>query len=64
MLFEIRICFDKSLNLTNCNGIMKTRQDTTKTHSLTNCDVKKPILYLDYVPEHNTSMNSNTTVDE
>lgn len=64
MLMEIRICFDKTLNLTNCNGVMKTRQDTTKPHSLTNCDVKKPVLYLDYVPEQNTSMASNSTVDE
>lgn len=64
MLAEIRICFDKTLNLINCNGIMKTRQATTKTHSLTNCDAKKPILFLDYVPEHNISMDSNSTVDK
>lgn len=63
MLDEIRICFDKSLNLINCDGIMKaSRRVSTKTaHLLTNCDLKKPILYLDHVPERNTSTTSNST---
>lgn len=69
MLSEIRICFDKTLNLIDCDGIMKSRRGSKKTSSLTNCDIEKPILYLDYVLEHNNSINSNstlsnTTVDE
>jgi len=71
MLSEIRICFDKTLKLIDCDGIMEPnyRQKLSKTHSLTNCDMNKPILYLDYVPTHNTSIvsnstNSNSTSDE
>ncbi|KAE9529714.1 hypothetical protein AGLY_011810 [Aphis glycines] len=62
MLAEIRICFDKSLNQIDCDGIMKPRRGSIKkSHILTNCDTKKPILYLDYVPEQNMSTNANTT---
>lgn len=70
MLSEIRICFDKSLKLIDCDGILKSRHGTSKTHALTDCNIKKPILYLDYVPAHNTSAESNftnsanSTVDE
>ncbi|XP_025405932.1 uncharacterized protein LOC112680138 isoform X2 [Sipha flava] len=62
LLGEIRICFDKTLTLIDCDGIMKFRRGNSKAaHLLTDCDVKKPILYLDYVPEHNISINSNST---
>lgn len=63
MLDEIRICFDKSFNLIDCDGIAKaSQQGLTKTaHLLTNCDQTKPILYLDYVPQQNISILSNTT---
>lgn len=62
MLAEIRICFDKSLKPIDCDGIMKPRRGSIKKpHILTNCDTKKPILYLDYVPEQNISTNANTT---
>jgi len=66
MLSEIRICFDKTLKLINCDGIMglNSQQKILKTHSLTNCDMQKPILYLDYVPKHNASIIANSTVDE
>lgn len=70
MLSEIRICFDKSLKLIDCDGILKSQHGTSKTHALTDCNIKKPILYLDYVPAHNTSAESNftnsanSTVDE
>lgn len=41
---------------------MKSRRENTKTtHILTDCDMKKPILYPDYVPIHNISINSNST---
>lgn len=62
MLSEIRICFDKTLKLIDCDGIMKSRRGSIKkSHPLTNCDTKKPILYLDYVPQQNISTNSNST---
>lgn len=68
MLSEIRICFDKTLKLIDCDGIAmgsKSRQDKSKIHTLTNCDMKKPILYLDKVPViHNTSIVSNSTDDK
>lgn len=71
MLDEIRICFDKSLHLIDCDGIMKASgQGSTKTGQLlTNCNPNKPILYLDYVPERNTSTafnfnNSNSSTNE
>lgn len=65
MISEIRICFDKSLSLINCNGIMfKEGTKTSKDHSLTNCNSKKPILYLDNIPKQNSSTNSNSTIDE
>ncbi|VVC41578.1 Hypothetical protein CINCED_3A020854 [Cinara cedri] len=64
MLFEIRICFDKSLKMINCNGIMfEDEAKTSKHHSLTNCDLKKPILYLDNVPIQNSSFNSSSIDD-
>lgn len=62
MLSEIRICFDKTLKLIDCDGIMKPKKGSTKkSHTLTNCDTNKPILYLDYVPENNISTNANST---
>ncbi|XP_060872142.1 uncharacterized protein LOC132946257 isoform X2 [Metopolophium dirhodum] len=62
MLAEIRICFDKTLKLIDCDGIMKPRKGPMKkSHALTNCDTKKPILYLDHVPELNISTNTNST---
>lgn len=64
MLDEIRICFDKKLNLVDCDGIKNTRKGNKYSHVLTNCDLNKPILFLDYVPVQNTSVGSNSTVDE
>lgn len=62
MLSEIRICFDKTLKLIDCDGIMKPKKGSMrKSHTLTNCDTNKPILYLDYVPENNISTNVNST---
>ncbi|XP_012222273.1 ribonuclease Oy isoform X2 [Linepithema humile] len=40
---EIRICFDKSLQLTNCDGIYNFP---------TNCDRNKQIIYPSYVPRY------------
>lgn len=62
MLSEIRICFDKSLKLIDCDGVKKTKWGKAKPITLTNCDPKKPILYLDYVPE--VKNISTSTVDK
>lgn len=67
MLADIRICFDKTLKPVDCNGIMKSRRKTRNTQPLTNCDVNKPILYLEsdfyHVSEDNipTVLNSTDT---
>ncbi|VVC38408.1 Ribonuclease T2, His active site 1,Ribonuclease T2-like,Ribonuclease T2, His active site 2 [Cinara cedri] len=55
MLLEIRICFDKSLKMVNCNGICGEESDISKDHLLTNCDLNKPILYLDSIPKNQKS---------
>lgn len=64
------MCFDKALKLIDCNTTMiKLQQSVAQHHSLTNCDLKKPILYMDNVPEYipaaaalqNTSAISNST---
>lgn len=49
LLSEIRICFDKSLNLIDCHG-----NDGVGDPMLTDCSLKKPIIYYNKVP--------NTTV--
>lgn len=61
MLADIRICFDKSLKPVDCNGIMKSRRRTENTQPLTNCDVNKPILYLESYFYH-VSEDNNSTV--
>ncbi|XP_050524773.1 uncharacterized protein LOC126896220 isoform X2 [Daktulosphaira vitifoliae] len=58
LLNEIRICFNKNLELIDCDGIKNSRGYGKSNSQLTNCDKKKPILYLDYVTPHNNS-NSN-----
>ncbi|XP_050425401.1 uncharacterized protein LOC126836224 [Adelges cooleyi] len=61
LLEEIRICFNKNLELTDCDGIKRTRSGVKTSSPLTNCDSKKPILYLDHVATNNVSVSSNTT---
>lgn len=39
---EIRICFDKELQLTDCDGIYEFP---------TNCDISQEIIYPSYVPQ-------------
>lgn len=60
MLAEIRICFDKTLKLIDCGRIKKSIRKLEKLYPLTNCIIQKPILYLDYIPEHNISISSNS----
>jgi hypothetical protein len=42
-LFEIRICFDKNLTLTDCDGIKGPAELTTAIK--TNCPLNKTIIY-------------------
>ncbi|CAH0714692.1 unnamed protein product, partial [Brenthis ino] len=48
---EIRICFTKDLELTNCDGIV-ARQQIGDDSILTNCDRSKNILYPQYINNH------------
>ncbi|XP_050425399.1 uncharacterized protein LOC126836223 isoform X2 [Adelges cooleyi] len=59
LLDEIRICFNKNLELIDCDGIEKTRRSVLSTLPLTDCDSKKPILYLDHMTPHDVSAISN-----
>jgi ribonuclease T2 len=47
-LFEIRICFDKNLTLTDCDGIKGPSDPTTGIK--TNCPLKKTIIYPSILP--------------
>jgi hypothetical protein len=47
-LFEIRICFDKNLTLTDCDGIKGPSDPTTGIK--TNCPLNKPIVYPSTLP--------------
>lgn len=50
-LSEIRVCFDKSLNLKDCDGVMNTQPRTIELENgvyiktLTNCIIDEPVLY-------------------
>lgn len=54
-LFEIRICFDKNLDLTDCDGIVSERDviglDYPDGKIITNCDMEKLIRYPAIVPQ-------------
>lgn len=56
LISEIRICFDKSLQLIDCTGADGVADDTP----LTNCALKKPVLYLNKVPPENTTTTTTT----
>lgn len=47
-LFEIRICFDKNLTLTDCDGIKGLSDPATGIK--TNCPLKKTIVYPSILP--------------
>lgn len=53
-LSEIRICFNKSLELTDCDGVMSDDMvaiDYMFGKIITNCPLGKPILYPSVVPK-------------
>lgn len=60
-LSEIRICFNKSLSLTDCDGVT---QEIDNNKFITNCDLAKPILYLSTVPKYLTSANDEKNNDK
>jgi hypothetical protein len=47
-LFEIRICFDKNLTLTDCDGIKGPSDPITGIK--TNCPLQKTIIYPSILP--------------
>lgn len=47
-IFEIRICFDKSLELVDCDGIKVRGEHAYGT--LLHCDPSKPVVYTDIIP--------------
>uniref|UniRef100_A0A6M2DY26 Putative ribonuclease t2 family n=1 Tax=Xenopsylla cheopis TaxID=163159 RepID=A0A6M2DY26_XENCH len=44
-IFEIRICFDKQLKLTDCDGIKSRLRHLGDSKILTNCDLHKQVIY-------------------
>lgn len=54
-IFEIRICFSKSLSLADCDGIKETRggRNFWSSNVITNCPLGTPILYPSTVPSPN-----------
>lgn len=51
-ILEIYICFDKSLILTDCNGIKNShdRRNFRDSNMITNCPLGNPILYPSRMP--------------
>lgn len=47
-LSEIRICFDKQLELVDCNGVV----DSLTAKPITNCKSNQPILYPSRLPQY------------
>lgn len=57
LISEIRICFNKSLELIDCTGADGVADDPP----LTNCALKKPVMYLDKVPPETTTTTTAAT---
>lgn len=51
-LSEIKICFDKKLELVNCNGVLGLPQAYYDDDVITNCDSNIPINYPSTLPQH------------
>uniref|UniRef100_U5EP87 Putative ribonuclease x25 n=1 Tax=Corethrella appendiculata TaxID=1370023 RepID=U5EP87_9DIPT len=52
-LFEIRICFNKQFELTDCDGILlleKVSVNYSNGTVITNCNLKKPVFYPQNIP--------------
>lgn len=58
LISEIRICFNKSLELIDCTGA----DGFTDDKPITNCALKKPVMYLDKVPIEPTTTPGNIEV--
>jgi hypothetical protein len=58
-LFEIRICFDKNLTLTDCDGIKGPSDPVTGIK--TNCPLNKTILYPSILPSEDGKLLYTTT---
>lgn len=51
-LAEIRICFNKNLELVNCGGIKFYPYDEHSDELITDCQHDEPVWYPNVVPEH------------
>lgn len=47
---EIRICFNKNLELIDCDGIKDPRVHVADTDMITSCSLAKPVMYPNVVP--------------
>ncbi|ETN60942.1 ribonuclease t2 [Anopheles darlingi] len=62
ILNEIRICFNKQLELTDCDGIVGLERQATRGGAgtiISNCNAAKPILYPDTVPKEYEMENND-----
>lgn len=57
LISEIRICFNKALELIDCTGADGVSDDDGP---ITNCALKKSVMYLDKVPPANTTLATKT----
>lgn len=51
LINEIRICFNKSLELVDCDGIRDPNIHVEGTKIITSCSLSKPVIYPSVVPE-------------
>lgn len=58
LLSEIRLCFNKSLELVDCN-LIKYHNNTADNYVLSNCNPEKPVMYYDKVPVKEAFDNEN-----
>jgi len=62
LISEIRICFDKGLSLVDCDTVKYLEDDVVKDGDvLTNCNLQKPVIYLDKITPYTTTTVSTTS---
>lgn len=64
-MFEIRICFNKSLELVDCDGIKLSKGNfNLSKDKLIHCDVTKPLQYPSVVPQVRQGITSKLPLIE
>jgi ribonuclease T2 len=70
-LFEIRICFNKSLGLIDCDGVVGNYResageglviDYVNGQLITNCDLDKPVFYPSLIPQVHYAEEKKTSM--